>query len=178
MRPRGHRTKLPEARLPALAMITSLFMLAGVGTALADNVVNNIDTTVDSTPETRTITAGDSGTTVGFWIQASNASPSGDASGCNATGANPATVSLSVPAGVTASATSVQVVGCSSANVGNVTFTSNTPNVTGYTIGVSSVTGGKAGSLWNLAPATFRLVVNPSDTTAPVISYVLDPAAP
>lgn len=177
MRPRGHRTRSVKLGLPALAMITAFFVLAGVGTALADNVVNNIDTTVDSAPETRTITAGDPGTTVGFWIEAANA-PTGDASGCNATGANPVTVSLNVPAGVTASATSVQVVGCSSANVGNVTFTSNTPNVTGYTIGVSSVTGGKAGSLWNLAPATFRLVVNPSDTTAPVISYVLDPAAP
>src|SRR4026208_911524 len=102
MRPRGHRTRDRKLGLPTLAMITALFMLAGGGTALADDVVNNIDTSVDSTPETRTITAGDAGTTVGSWVQASNTPPSRDASGCNATGANPAILSLSVPAGVTA----------------------------------------------------------------------------
>jgi hypothetical protein len=132
----------------------------------ADQVVNNIDSTIDPALETKTITAGGSGT-VGFYIQASTTIPAGDANGCNATGANPATVNLSVPAGVTASSTSLTFTGCGI--VQNVTFSSST--VGNHTISVANVTGGKLGSLWDTAPAAFTLVVNPpSDTTPPVIT--------
>lgn len=138
--------------------------------AFADQVVNNIDTSIDNALETATITAGGSAT-VGLFISVSNGTPSGDLSGCNATGANPASVTLNVPAGVNASATSLNFTGCGV--VQNVTFSSNTVNASGYTISVSGVTGGKAGSLWDTTPASFKLIVNPappSDTTPPDIT--------
>src|SRR5512138_3142805 len=77
--------------------------------ALADPIVNDIDTTIDPALESRTITSGGS-TSVGFFVRADTVT--GDANGCNATGANPATVNLSVPAGVTASSTSLTFTGC------------------------------------------------------------------
>jgi hypothetical protein len=49
-----------------------------------------------------------------------------------------------------------------------VTFSSSTPG--SYTINIASVIGGKPGSLWNTSPAPFTLIVNPSDTTPPVIA--------
>jgi hypothetical protein len=147
--------------LAALVLVLALPLVV-----FADQVVNNIDTTIDSALETKTITAGSSGT-VGFYIQPSNTIPPGDASGCNATGANPATVNLSVPGGVTASSNSLTFTGCGV--VQNVSFSSST--VDSYTISVASVTGGKSGSLWDTAPAAFTLIVNPpSDTTPPVIT--------
>jgi len=137
--------------------------------AFADQVVNNIDSTIDPALETRTITAGGS-TVVGFYIQPSNTIPTGDASGCNATGSAPATVTLSVPVGVTATPSVFTFTGCGSpSNVHNVTFSSSTAG--SYTISVASVTGGKSGSLWDTAPAAFTLNVSPpADTTPPVIT--------
>jgi hypothetical protein len=138
--------------------------------AFADQVVNNIDSSIDNALETATITAGGSAT-VGLFISVSNGTPSGDPTGCNANGANPAAVTLSVPAGVTASTTSLNFTGCGV--VQNVTFSSNTVNVSGYAISVSGVTGGRSGSLWDATPASFKLIVNPappSDTTPPDIT--------
>ena len=145
----------------SLAVILAMLLTSVV---LADQVVNNIDITIDSTPEVRTITVGGS-TTVGFFIQPSNTIPSGDASGCNATGSTPAIVNLNIPANVTASATSLTFSGCGV--VQNVTFSSSAANISGYTISVSSVTGGKSGSGWDTSTADFKLVVNPPANTAP-----------
>jgi hypothetical protein len=147
-----------------LATTVSLLLLAGLPGALADQIVNDIDTTIDPALETRTITAGGPGTTVGFWVDQENNVPPGDANGCNAA-PNSVTINLSVPAGVTASATSVIVNGCGVENAQDVTFTSTIPNAAGYTISVSSVSGGDVGGLYNLSPASFRLIVDPAPVT-------------
>ena len=112
----------------SLAVIFSLIVTT---LALADPIVNNIDTTIDPALETRTIATGGS-TVVGFFIVGSNTDPSPDAPGCNATGATPASVTLNVPADVTASLNPFSVVGCydplaSTGTVVNITFSSNTP---------------------------------------------------
>ncbi|HEX5936318.1 MAG TPA: PxKF domain-containing protein [Actinomycetota bacterium] len=148
--------------------MTAIFMtLAGV--ALADQVVNNIDTTVDPALETVTITAGGAGASVGFWVQNNNTIPAGDESGCNAA-PTPVTISLSVPANVTASASSVVVSGCGDENAQSVTFSSSVANASGYTIGVSGVAGGDSGGLYNVAPASFKLIVNPPPNTKPTLT--------
>jgi hypothetical protein len=150
----------------SLAVIMAMLLTS---LALADQVVNNIDNTIDSALETKIISSGGS-TVVGFYIQPSNTIPSGDASGCNATGAEPATAAISVPAGVTASTSSVTFIGCGDtpSTVQSVTFSSSSPG--SYTVSISGMSGGKAGSLWNTAPASFTLVVNPpADSTPPVL---------
>lgn len=153
-------------RRAALGLALVLVLLALPLVVFADQVVNNIDTSIDPALETRTITAGGS-TVVGFYIQPSNTIPAGDANGCNATGSNPATVNLSVPAAVTASPTSLTFTGCGILQ--NVTLSSTTTG--NHTISVASVTGGKSGSLWDTAPADFTLqVLPPPDSTPPVIT--------
>jgi hypothetical protein len=158
--------------VPLIAAMTVFSTVAMFGIAWADQVVNTIDSTVDSTPEVVTITAGTT-TVVSFYIKTENDIPSGDLNGCNATGSAPATVTFSVPAGVTASATSLTFTGCGTENAKSITFGSTVPNAAGYSITVSAVTGGRSGSLWETAPAAFTLIVNPappSDTTPPVIT--------
>jgi hypothetical protein len=149
----------------ALPLALALSLLTA-GVAWGDQIVNNIDTTIDPAFESRTITSGSS-TVVGFFVQPSNTVPTGDASGCNATGASPATVTLSVPAAVTASSTSLIFTSCGTTQ--DITFSSSLP--ASYTISVSTVSGGKSGSLWDTAPASFTLhVLPPPDTTPPVIT--------
>ncbi len=161
------RKRLNRFRVFLIGMV----VLVGLATALivyADSIVNTIDNTVDGALEIRTIAAGSS-TTVGFYVKTENNVPAGDVNGCNATGADPATVTLSVPTGVTASSTALTFTGCGTENIQYVTFSSSTPG--SYTISVASVSGGKLGSLWNTSPAAFTLVVNPpADTTPPAIT--------
>lgn len=129
-----------------------------------DRVINTIDSIADADLESVAITAGES-TSVSFYGEASNTVPAGDASGCNSTGSSPANVTLLVPPGVNASPTSFLLVGCGTGSAVPVTFGSNTPGT--YTIAISSVTGGKAGSLWDTSPASFSLIVTSPDTTPP-----------
>jgi hypothetical protein len=139
----------------AAMLITSL--------ALADNVVNDIDAVGDYT-----FTAPGSAT-IGYKI---NPAAAGDPqSGCNASDGSPATVTLTIPAGVTASTTTLIFTACNAFQ--NVTFTSSTPG--NYAINVSSISDSGAGSYNN--QANFTLYVNapppPSDTTAPTAAPTL-----
>jgi len=137
---------------------------------LADNVVNNLDTTIDPALETVTIPAGGS-VSVGFYIDPTTGG--GDAPGCNATGDTPAYLTLTPPSGVTVSWTGypvpIEFVGCGPTNLRYITFSSSTPG--SYHITNFSMTGGKSGSQWNYETAKFTLIVTAVDTTPPVISY-------
>jgi hypothetical protein len=150
------------ATLAALLLTTTM--------AWADNLVNNLDTTIDPALETATIPAGGS-VTVGFYIKATTGG--GDASGCNATGNEPAYLTITPPAGVSVSwqdyPNPLEFVGCE--NTKYVTFSSNTPG--SYNITNFSMTGGKSDSQWNYETAKFTLVVQASDTTPPLISYTI-----
>ncbi|HXW06369.1 MAG TPA: Ig-like domain-containing protein [Vicinamibacterales bacterium] len=150
------------------------FYLTAVGAASEagvtftdDTVTNTIDTTADPGLEELTISAGES-VSVSYEVRVTNGTPAGDPNGCNAQGSNPATVTLNVPAGVTASSSSLVFSGCGVPQ--SVTFSSSAPGT--YTIAVASVTGGRSGSLWETAPASFRLIVQASDTTPPAAPFV------
>ncbi|MDR5682727.1 MAG: PxKF domain-containing protein [Armatimonadota bacterium] len=147
---------------PLLAAVVAL--IVGIPPlARADVVYNTLSSTAGASV---TIPAGGSAV-VGYYIQPTN-TPPGDVSGCNATGSAPATVTLSVPSGVTANQTSLVFTGCAGAppqsigapNVLAVTFSSSMPG--SYTISIASVTGGRSGSLWDTSNATFTLVVTAS----------------
>lgn len=154
-------------RRAVVAVATVATFVAAAPAALADNVVNTVDATVDAALESRTMLAGGS-TSVGFYLTAENSVPIGDRNGCNANAASPASVTLSLPVGVTALPNPVTLVGCGSTTAVPVTFSSTTPG--SNTIAVASVTGGRTGSLWNTAPAAFTLEVISPDSTAPVIT--------
>jgi hypothetical protein len=158
--------------------LTLIVALVFTAVAFADQVVNNIDTTIDSALETRTITSGES-TAVGFYIK--SITGGGDANGCNATGSDEAYFTVTPPDGVTVSwdgyPDPIEFVGCD--NYRYVTFSSSTPG--SYAINGFTMTGGKTNSQWDFSTADFTLVVNPAapTNTAPtvVVTGVTDGAS-
>ena len=139
----------------AAMLITSL--------ALADNVVNDV-----TAGGTDTFTA-PGYTIIGYKI---NTAAAGDPqSGCNASDGSPAMITLSVPAGVSASATSLTFTACNAFQY--VTLSSSTPG--NYAINVSSISDSGAGSYNNQANFTLHVLAPPppSDTTAPTAAPTL-----
>jgi hypothetical protein len=125
-------------------------------TVFADNVVDNV--TVGGTD---TITAGGS-TIVSYKI---NANGGDGQTGCNASDGSPATVTLSIPAGVTASTLSLTFSAC---NVFQpVTFSATTAG--NYAITVASIVDSGTGAYNNQADWTLH-VNAPPDSTPPVIT--------
>jgi hypothetical protein len=146
--------KLKFANALSLALIVAMLFTSA---ALADNVVNNV--TVGGND---TFTAPGS-TTIGYKI---NTAAAGDSqSGCNASDGSPATVTLSVPVGVTASTTSLMFTACNVFQ--NVTFSSSTPGT--YAINVVNIVDSGTGSYNDQADFTLH-VLGPTDSTAPVIT--------
>lgn len=148
-------------------------LVAG-GFALADNIYDNLDGTIDATLEVMNLTVpGPTGST-SMRVDATN----GDGkNGCNLTGATTLVVSVnSSNTGVaTVSPSTLTFTGC-----GNVLPVTVTPVGTGSaTVSLSLVSNSTAGT-FNLAPASFTVNVTPAvpvDTTAPVISVLATPAA-
>lgn len=141
----------------SLALVLSL-VFAPV--AFADNVQNDVETP----NEIITITAGSS-TTVNYLIKANN----GDGqNGCNAEDNTPATVTINVPAGVTAFPGSLSFTSCDTLQ--SVVFSSSSVGEHEITVSVSDTGPGT----YNPNPAKFKLIVNtappPSDTTPPSIT--------
>lgn len=139
-----------------LAMILLMLLNSMV---LADNVQNDVTAGGNVT----IIVSGS--TTVNYKITAN----SGDGeTGCNATGASPAIVTINVPIGVTANPSSLSFSSCGSEKP--VVFSSTT--VGNYEITVSVSDSGPG--TYNTTPAKFTLKVlsapPPSDSTPPVIT--------
>lgn len=144
-----------------------------VSIALADDISNNLDASIDVTLEVINLTAGGPTGSVMYSVTPRN----GDGkNGCNLTGATTLTVS------VNSSNAAVATVAPSS-----ITFTScgSTPSVTVTPVGAGSanitlsVTSNTTAGTFNLAPAAFTVNVSapiPSDVTPPVIVSTVTPA--
>lgn len=134
----------------------------------ADQVVNNIDATVDATLENVNLITNGSSATVGYWINPTNTNNSTDTkNGCNLTGSTTLTVS------VNSSNTSVATVSTNS-----ITFTSCNPStspinitVTPHAIGISTIslseTAQTATGTFDFSPATFTVTVGAVPTPTP-----------
>lgn len=155
--------------LLAALLVTSMVTTAGM--TFADNVVNNIDTTIDPELEEVTTTV-NTPVTIGFYIKA--VTGGGDAPGCNATGNDPATLTIMPPSGVSVTPTTLTFTGCGDNNTQYASFTASSAGTYTFNANNFSMSGGKAGSIWNLDTARFTLIVNPpTDTTPPVITYTI-----
>jgi hypothetical protein len=143
-----------------ITVLVIVLALALPLSALADNVVNNV--TVGGND---TFTAPGS-TIVAYEINANSGDGHG---GCNASDGSPATVTLSVPAGVTASTTSLSFSTCG--DFQNVTFSSSQSGT--YDINVSNIADSGPGEYKNQANFTLH-VLGIIDTTAPVIAAHAD----
>jgi hypothetical protein len=142
---------LPKAMALAMALV-----LMWAGTALADNVQNDVVVGGNDT-----ITAGGS-TTINYRITANN----GDGqAGCNAADASPATVTINAPAGVTATPSTRTFTSCGTNE--SVVFSSSAVGDHEITVSVSDAGTGT----YNTNPAKFTLhVLAAADTTDPVVT--------
>jgi hypothetical protein len=143
----------------AVAAMTAVGAMALSGVAFADNVVNDVDVAAGD----NAITTGGM-TTIGYKV---NANGGDGKSGCNASDATPATVTLSVPPNVTASSTTLTFTDCGVFQ--QVTFGSAVAG--DYNINVSSISDAGVGAYNNHANWTLEVSAPPPPpNTAPSVS--------
>jgi hypothetical protein len=143
-----------------------IFAMLFTSVALADNLVDNVTVGFVGT-NGDTFNAGGS-TDIGYKI---NANGGDGQNGCNASDGSPATVTLSIPSGVTATssdltwdATNKSLTFNTCGDFKNVTFSSSTAG--NYAINVSSISDSGAGSYSNQANFTLHVLsVNTTTTT-------------
>jgi hypothetical protein len=160
-------------KISALMLAVSLSGIFPVGVALADDISNNLDLTVDASLEVMSVATGGTGA-VSFKVHPTN----GDGnSGCNLDSA-----AESVTFSVLTSNASVATVA-----PGSINFTgpgcNDTPSVTVTGVGAGSATislsetSNTTGGTFNVAPAAFTVnVTAPADATPPVIVPTITPA--
>ena len=150
----------------AAAVAAGTLLLASAGVVYADQIYNNLDSSVDSVAEVMPLNVGGTNGTTTLAVVAANEDGK---QGCNLTGSTTVTLNLfsSNPAVATVSPSTVTFTSCGSGP---------TLNVTPVAAGSSSVTAvlvsnTTAGS-FNLAPAAFTVnVTAPAPTnTAPVLT--------
>lgn len=157
-------------RVVSLALVLVLAVPWGVW---ADNVQDDV-----AGSGSTTIDVGDTAT-ISYWIVGNGSD------GCNVDASNPATVTINIDAeddevGTDPDPAELTFTKCREGAVVNAQSVDFTGLKAGsYAITVS-VTGGKAGNNgWNTGPAASTLIVEATaDTTPPVVSYTLTPAAP
>lgn len=160
------------SRALAVATTATLIMASA---AFADDISNDLDASIDAALEVMNLTAGGSAGSTLLSVTPRNEDGK---QGCNLTGSTTLVTSVNTSnAGVaTVSPTSLTWTSC-----GDVKTLTVTPVGTGSaTISLGLTSNGTDGT-FNLDPASFTVNVAaaaPSDTTAPEISYVLNPAAP
>lgn len=150
----------------AVAAATTLVAAAG-GIALADDIYNGLDTTIDSTVEVMSLNEGGSTGSTNLYIH-----ETGDdgKSGCNLQG-NTTSVVISLssnsPGVATVSPSSVTFNNC-----GDVKPITVTPGLPGETVISGSVASNSSAGTYDLAPITFKVVVAPklNPNTAPTVS--------
>src|SRR5215213_89481 len=151
--------------------VTLLFMTLGLllavpAIALADNIYNNVDTTVDATAEVMSLQVG---ATTGNTTQLAVITQNGDGkNGCNISGSGSSVtfpVSSSAPSVATVSPSSVTFDACGA--IKTVTVTPLSQGSTTISLGTPTTTGGTSGT-FNVNPATFTVnVTDPPPANTP-----------
>lgn len=157
-------------RRAATAVISTLLFALPLASAVADNIYNNLDLTIDTTAEVINLSAGGATGTVQYRVEITD----GDGkNGCNFQGSESITVSVNTSNAsvATVSPTSLTFNSCNDVK---------TITVTPLAVGTSSITltqtANTTGDSFSYTQATFTVNVSaaaPSDTTPPVISYTL-----
>ena len=147
-----------------IATAAAVLVVASVVPAVADDIYNTLDASIDASAETLNLNTGGAAQTVTFGVDQLN----GDGkNGCNFQGAQIATfqVNVSAPARVTVSPSTLTFDSCSS----NPTLTV-TPGATAgsSTVSLTQLTNQTSGT-FNVAPATFSAVVA-NNNVAPTVS--------
>lgn len=167
-------------RLSALAAVTAFFTLSAVGIAWADQVVNDLDSSVDTNLEQMNLTVGGPSGTVRFWL---NPTTNDDGKpGCNLGGPGSQlvlTVSSANPSVAGVSGGPVTITACSNPSASTFVYSNPitvTPVGAGSTtvsLAFSSVTtnsGATNASDYPVETATFTVNVTAADTTSPTVT--------
>ena len=161
--PRGVRKR---GRLN-LILGTLLAALAFGAVASADDISNTVDGTVDAVAEVMPLNVGGaSGTTRLTSSQGGDGKP-----GCNLTGSTTLGVSVSSsdPSVATVSPSTITFTSCINSSTGSSTSTVTPQSAGSATITVTQ-TSNTTGGTFNLAAATFSVVVSPPPNTPPNVS--------
>lgn len=153
----------------ALTIVLTLFLIAAPITALADDVANNADASVDATYETVSLTVGGSSMTVDLYIVPRN----GDGKqGCNLTGGTELVISVTSSNSSVASVSPAQITftNCESVNTNLTTAVTVSPVATGNANIEFSIVNNNTGGSFNLNTARFKVAVAPPPNTPPVVS--------
>ncbi|KQY57063.1 MULTISPECIES: PxKF domain-containing protein [unclassified Nocardioides] len=152
------------ARASTLTALTMSAALALSGVAVADDITNDLDLTVDTAAEVLPLNVGGANGTTSLYVKPQG----GDGkNGCNLTGGTALTlaVSSSDTAVATVSPASVTFTSC-----GTVQQLTVTPVAEGSaTVSATQVTNTSQGS-FNMSPATFTVTVAPPANSAPSLS--------
>ena len=155
-----------------LGTVFAVLMLAAV--AYADNVANNLDTTIDSTAETMSLTVGGVSKTTVIYVQA----VTGDGeNGCNLKNDASLTVNVgsSDPAKATVSPSQVTIDGCDVGNGKTITVTPVSSGSATITFSQAAFTGTNPQGTFVYNTATFTaFVAAPDDATAPTGSVAIN----
>ena len=136
-------------RFSRALVVTAAASLVMAAAVFADNLQN------DATSSGNNVINVGGSTTITYRLVGNNA-PNGDVAGCNVDATHAATLTVSAPAGVTATPASVSFTDCGNAGEQEVLFSSNTAG--SYSI-THSISGGKSGALYQ-NQANFTLTVN------------------
>lgn len=153
-------------RLSAMTALAAAASLIGSGIASADNVVNNLDASIDAAAEVMPLNEGGANGMTQLYVQPQN----GDGKpGCNLTSSTALTLSVSSSntSAATVSPSSVTFTSCGAAQTLTVT-----PVAQGSSTVSVSQTSNNTGATFNLAPSTFTVNVTapaPSNA-APTVS--------
>jgi hypothetical protein len=148
---------------PALAIAMLLALVLPLA-AVADDISNTLDASIDAVAETMPLNAGGANGTTQLYVTPRN----GDGkSGCNLTGDTTLVVSVSSsnPGVATVSPSSVTFTSC-----GDIEMLTVTPVTQGSATISLSQTSNSTGGTFNLAPAAFTVNVAPPANTAPTVS--------
>ena len=163
------QSRFPRGLVAVFSVLSILLGLTAV--ASADDVSNNLDTSIDAVAEVMGLNVGGSNGTTTLYIRATGIgnNPADGKSGCNLTGSTTLTISLSSSntAVATVSPSSVTFTSCSDTRMLNVT-----PVSQGSATVSAIQTFNNSGATFNLDPVTFIANVAPPANTAPAVNVV------
>jgi hypothetical protein len=147
--------------------MTCAVLLAIPAIALADNVSNTLDTSVDAIAENMPLNQGGPNGTTKLYIDPTN----GDGkNGCNLTGGTSLIVALSSDNSSVATVSPSQVTFTSCVNSANGIPITVTPHNAGTANISATLVSENADGTFNLAPATFKVTVAPPPNTPPTVT--------
>ena len=153
-------------RRPGVVVLTALFVLTLGQAAVADDIRNDLDASIDATAEIMTLSVGGSPGTTSLAVIPRNLDGK---NGCNLTGGTTLVVAVSTSDSsvATVSPTSITFGSCGATPTLTVT-----PHGHGATTISLSQTSNNTGGSFNLAPATFTVAVAPPPNEPPTIAVI------